>query len=56
MFLGSALWWTLLSTTIAIVRLRFDSDILNMSNKLASLLLMGLGALALAKACGRLMT
>ena len=55
-FLGSALWWTLLSTTIAIVRLRFDSDILNMSNKLASLLLMGLGALALAKACGRLMT
>ncbi|MGY3450244.1 LysE family translocator [Bradyrhizobium sp. USDA 4353] len=55
-FIGSVLWWTILSATIAIVRLRFDTSVLGLSNKLASLLLMGLGALALAKACGSLMT
>ncbi|CCD89253.1 putative lysine exporter protein (LYSE/YGGA) [Bradyrhizobium sp. ORS 285] len=55
-FIGSVLWWTILSATIAIIRLRFDTSVLGLSNKLASLLLMGLGALALAKACGRLVT
>ncbi|CAL80692.1 conserved hypothetical protein; putative permease protein [Bradyrhizobium sp. ORS 278] len=55
-FLGSALWWTLLSATIAIVRHRFDSNVLALSSKLASLVLLALGALALARACGRLMT
>lgn len=53
-FIGSVTWWTLLSATIAMVRLRFDTGILALSSRFASLILMALGAFALAKACGRI--
>lgn len=54
-FVGSALWWTLLSTAMAVVRSRFDAGGLALSGKCASLILMTLGTVALLKALAELL-
>lgn len=46
---GSLLWWVVLSHTISRFRNRMDVDMLRLLNRLASLLLIGFGALLLSE-------
>ncbi len=47
-FLGSALWWLILSGTVGALRTRLDAAILRWVNRGAGLILLGFGAAALA--------
>jgi threonine/homoserine/homoserine lactone efflux protein len=52
-FLGSVMWWTVLTTVVAAARSRLSKRRLEMSNKVASLILVGLGLAALSKSAIR---
>lgn len=47
-FLGSALWWLLLSGGVGLLRKRFDTDILRWVNRISGILITGFGVAALA--------
>ncbi|NOK58307.1 MAG: lysine transporter LysE [Chloroflexi bacterium AL-W] len=47
-FLGSALWWLLLSGSVGLLRKRFDTDILRWVNRISGVLITGFGVAALA--------
>lgn len=47
-FLGSALWWLLLSSGVSLLRARFDARAMRVVNVISGLLLLGFAALALA--------
>ena len=53
-FLGSAVWWIILSGVVAIARVRLDRTLLSLCGKLASLTLIALGAYTLLRAAGRI--
>lgn len=42
-FVGSAVWWTMLSTIVATARSRLTPRVLSLSSRFASLMLLGLG-------------
>jgi threonine/homoserine/homoserine lactone efflux protein len=46
-FLGSAAWWLLLSSAVAVFRIRFDSGWMLWVNRVAGMLIAGFGALVL---------
>ncbi|MBR0966844.1 LysE family transporter [Bradyrhizobium diazoefficiens] len=48
-FVGSAVWWTVLSTTVATARSRLTPRMLSLSRRFASLMLLGLGATMLIR-------
>jgi threonine/homoserine/homoserine lactone efflux protein len=52
-FIGSAVWWIVLSGVVAIARVRLDPTLLSLCGKLASLTLIALGACTLLRAAGR---
>ena len=47
-FLGSALWWLLLSGGVGLLRKRFDSNVLRWVNRISGVLITGFGVAALA--------
>lgn len=47
-FLGSALWWLLLSGGVSLLRARFDTRAMRWVNRISGLLLLGFAALSLA--------
>jgi len=47
-FLGSALWWVILSSGVNLLRARFDARAMRWVNTVSGLLLLGFAALALA--------
>lgn len=47
-FLGSALWWLLLSGGVGLLRKRFNNDILRWVNRISGVLITGFGIAALA--------
>ena len=48
-FVGSAIWWTVLSTMVATARSRLTPRMLSLSSRLASLVLLGLGTMMLVR-------
>lgn len=48
-FLGSAIWWTVLSTMVATARSRLTPRLLSLSGRFASLILLGLGTMMLVR-------
>jgi len=54
-FVGSAVWWTLLSTTVATARSRLTPRMLSLSRRLASLMLLGLGTMMLVRIAQRML-
>lgn len=48
-FLGSAIWWTVLSTMVATARSRLTPRMLSLSSRFASLILLGLGTMMLGR-------
>jgi len=52
-FLGSTAWWIILSTVVATARSRFDANILALSSRLASLVLLLLGVFTLLRIAGK---
>jgi threonine/homoserine/homoserine lactone efflux protein len=48
-FVGSAIWWTVLSTMVATARSRLTPRILSLSSRFASLMLLGLGTAMLVR-------
>lgn len=48
-FLGSAIWWTVLSTMVATARSRLTPRMLSLSSRFASLILLGLGTMMLVR-------
>nr|WP_256487800.1 MULTISPECIES: LysE family transporter [unclassified Haladaptatus] len=46
-FLGSALWWFVLSTGVSVFRARFTRSIMRRVNRLAGVIIVGFGVLAL---------
>jgi len=54
-FLGSVMWWTVLTTVVAAARSRLSKRRLELSNKVASLILVGLGLAALSKSAIRVL-
>jgi threonine/homoserine/homoserine lactone efflux protein len=53
-FLGSAVWWTMLSTTVATARSRLTPGMLSLSRRFASLMLLGLGTTMLIRIAQRM--
>jgi threonine/homoserine/homoserine lactone efflux protein len=47
-FLGSALWWLILSASVGLLRARFDARAMRAVNVISGLMLLGLALLALA--------
>ncbi len=47
-FLGSALWWLLLSTGVGLLRQRLDLAALRWVNRLSGMMILGFGVFALA--------
>ncbi|HZC78306.1 MAG TPA: LysE family translocator [Ktedonobacterales bacterium] len=47
-FLGSALWWLLLSTGVGLLRQRLDLAALRWANRLSGMMILGFGSFALA--------
>jgi len=54
-FVGSAIWWTVLSTIVATARSRLTPRMLSMSRRLASLTLLGLGTMMLVRIAQRML-
>jgi threonine/homoserine/homoserine lactone efflux protein len=54
-FVGSAIWWTVLSTIVAMARSRLTPRMLSMSSRLASLMLLGLGTMMLVRIAQRML-
>ena len=54
-FVGSAVWWTMLSTTVATARSRLTPRMLSLSRRLASLMLLGLGTTMLIRIAQRML-
>jgi threonine/homoserine/homoserine lactone efflux protein len=54
-FVGSAIWWTVLSTIVATARSRLTPRMLSMSRRLASLMLLGLGTMMLVRIAQRML-
>lgn len=52
-FLGSALWWLLLSTGVGLLRSRFRTHWMRMVNRVSGVMIFGFGLLALAAAWRR---
>jgi threonine/homoserine/homoserine lactone efflux protein len=48
-FLGSSLWWLLLTTTVGLFRDRFNSEGLRWANRIAGVLILGFAAVVLWK-------
>jgi threonine/homoserine/homoserine lactone efflux protein len=53
-FVGSAIWWTVLSTMVATARSRLTPRMLSLSSRFASLLLLGLGTTMLLRIAQRM--
>lgn len=53
-FLGSAVWWMVLSTTVATARSRLTPRMLSLSRRFASLMLLGLGTTMLIRIAQRI--
>ncbi|WP_247496943.1 hypothetical protein [Bradyrhizobium sp. 149] len=53
--MGSAIWWTVLSTMVATARSRLTPRMLSMSSRLASLMLLGLGTMMLVRIAQRML-
>ncbi|MFT4116189.1 LysE family translocator [Bradyrhizobium sp.] len=54
-FVGSAVWWTVLSTMVATARSRLTPRMLSASSRLASLMLLGLGTTMLVRIVQRVL-
>ena len=54
-FVGSAVWWTMLSTTVATARSRLTPRMLSLSRRFASLMLLGLGTMMLVRIAQRML-
>lgn len=54
-FLGSAIWWTMLSTIVASARSRLTPRMLSLSSRFASLILLGLGTMMLVRIAQRML-
>lgn len=54
-FVGSAVWWTVLSTMVATARSRLTPRMLSLSSRFASLMLLGLGTTMLVRIAQRMM-
>lgn len=54
-FVGSVLWWTVLSAMVATARSRLSPRMLSLSSRLASLMLLGLAAMMLMRIAQRLL-
>ena len=54
-FVGSAIWWTVLSTIVATARSRLTPRMLSMSRRFASLTLLGLGTMMLVRIAQRML-
>jgi len=52
-FVGSAIWWTVLSTMVATARSRLTPRMLALSSRFASLMLLGLGTMMLVRIAQR---
>lgn len=52
-FVGSAVWWMMLSTIVATARSRLTPQMLSLSSRFASLMLLGLGILMLLRIAQR---
>lgn len=53
-FVGSAVWWTALSTIVATARSRLTPQMLSLSSRFASLMLVALGAMMLIRIAHRM--
>jgi arginine exporter protein ArgO len=51
-FVGSALWWLLLSTTVGLFRSRFDQQRLQWINHISGAIILGFGVIALVSLRG----
>jgi threonine/homoserine/homoserine lactone efflux protein len=51
-FLGSALWWLLLSGVVSLLRARFDLRAMRWVNRGSGLLILGFGVLSLVSVVG----
>lgn len=54
-FVGSAIWWTMLSTMVASARSRLTPRMLSLSSRFASLMLLGLGTMMLVRIAQRML-
>lgn len=54
-FVGSAIWWTMLSTMVATARSRLTPRMLSLSSRFASLMLLGLGTMMLVRIVQRML-
>ena len=54
-FLGSAVWWMMLSTMVATARSRLTPRMLALSSRFASLMLLGLGTIMLLRIAQRML-
>lgn len=54
-FVGSAIWWTMLSTVVASARSRLTPRMLSLSSRFASLILLGLGTMMLVRIAQRML-
>lgn len=54
-FVGSALWWTALSTIVATARSRLSPRMLSLSSRLASLMLLALASMMMMRIAQRLL-
>lgn len=54
-FVGSAIWWTVLSTMVATARSRLTPRMLSLSSRYASLMLLGLGTAMLVRIALRML-
>ena len=54
-FVGSAIWWTVLSTMVATARSRLTPRMLSLSSRFASLILLGLGTTMLVRIAQRML-
>ncbi|KJC41334.1 LysE family transporter [Bradyrhizobium sp. LTSP857] len=54
-FVGSAVWWTVLSTMVATARSRLTPRMLSLSSRFASLMLLGLGTTMLVRIAQRML-
>lgn len=54
-FVGSAIWWTMLSTMVASARSRLTPRVLSLSSRFASLMLLGLGTMMLVRIAQRML-
>jgi threonine/homoserine/homoserine lactone efflux protein len=52
-FLGSALWWVVLTTAVGVLRTRVSMRVLSVINRVSGAILLVFGALAIASTAGR---